>query len=325
MKAIWFKDEKVSFVDRPRPRVHDREVLISPLLAGICNTDLELFDGYYGFEGTAGHEFVGVAEESPGNPELKGKRVVAEINIGCGRCSTCKGGDQRHCTSRRVIGIKDWDGAFAEYLKVPVQNLRVVNEAISDEEAVFTEPLAAALQVSQQIHLRPSSRTAVLGDGKLGLLIALALRLYNPAILLVGKHPEKLAIAGGQGVETFHIPTSAALPDLAETLGAFDIVIEATGRKEGVEQALNLVRPRGTLVLKSTVHSPSTLQLSRIVVNEISLIGSRCGDFDLALAFLKNKWVDVLPLIDRVYKLGDFKEAFDHARRPGSRKVLIRF
>ena len=325
MRAVSFKDQTISFLDKPRPEVDAGEVLLKPIMAGVCNTDIELFMGYYQFEGVPGHEFISIVEKSPGNPQLEGRRVVAEINCGCGQCNWCKAGNQRHCPSRKVIGIRGWDGAFADYVKAPLANVHLVDESISDEAAVFVEPLAAALQISQQIHVTSACRIAILGDGKLGLLIAIALRLYNPDILLVGKHRKKLSIAEAQSVRTFHLESSDSLTGLREELGSFDLVIEATGNAEGIEHALNLVKAGGFVVLKTTSHSPSAIRLSRVVVDEISVVGSRCGDFSLALAFLKNKWVDVLPLIEAVYEFDDFTEAFEHARRPGAKKVLLRF
>ncbi|MGA7875827.1 MAG: alcohol dehydrogenase catalytic domain-containing protein [Desulfoferrobacter sp.] len=325
MKALQFKNKILSFVDKPKPMVNDHEVLIKPLVAGICNTDIELFEGYYHFDGIPGHEFVGIVDKSPGNPHLEGKRVVCEINIGCRDCRWCRIGSQRHCLSRRVIGIKDWDGAFAEYVKAPLENIHNVDETISNEIAVFVEPLAASLQLSQQIHIRSADRMAVLGDGKLGLLTALALRHCNPDLILIGKHRDKLAIASEQGVKTFHRKSPELILELKRTRGCFAIVVDATGKAEGINEALELIRPEGTIVVKTTSHKPSSIQMSRIVVDEIKLLGSRCGDFGLALAFLKNKWVDVLPLVEATYEFHDFNAAFDHARRPGAKKILIKF
>ena len=325
MRSVWFKDGGISFREGPEPALGGGEVLIRPLVAGICNTDIELLLGYHQFEGVAGHEFVGVVEKSPDAPQLVGRRVVCEINRGCGQCSWCQAGNQRHCPSRKVIGIKAWAGAFAEYVKAPLANVHLVDESIGDEQAVFVEPLAAALQISQQVHITNSTRTVVLGDGKLGLLIALALRHYNPGLLLVGRHENKLAIAREQGVRTLQVGPLDPLAGLGKRLGSFDLVIEATGKREGIDHALDLVRAAGTIVLKTTTHDRVDMQLARVVVDEITVVGSRCGDFGLALAFLKNKWVDVLPLVEAVYKLEEFKAAFDHARRPGAKKVLVRF
>lgn len=324
MKAVLFKNKTLSIVEKPIPKIADGEVLIRPTMVGICNTDIELFEGYYGFEGIAGHEFVGIIERSPGQPQLEGKRVVADINCGCGECSWCRAGNKRHCFHRKVIGIREWDGAFAEYLKAPLSNIRLVDEEISDEEAVFVEPLAAALEINRQIHITPTAAMMVLGDGKLGLLIALALRHSNPGILLVGKHEAKLAIAQRQGVRTLHIESPDILSRLPETLGLFDIVVEATGDENGISHALPFVRPEGTLVAKTTSHLPSQIHLAKIVVDEIRLIGSRCGDFDPALAFLKNKWIDVRPLIEAAHPFDEFGKAFDQARRRGTKKILVK-
>jgi len=325
MQAVRFADGGISLVSRPRPRPGSNEVLLKPLVAGICNTDLELLQGYHAFGGVPGHEFVAVVAKAPGRPELRGRRVVCDINIGCGRCRWCAAGDPRHCEARRVVGILNWPGAFAEYLTVPAANLHLVDDAVPDEEAVFAEPLAAALEVGQQVHVTACLKMAVLGDGKLGLLAALGLRHYNPGLLLVGKHPPKLAIAQRQGVATFHVKSPQAYEELAQEQGLFDLVVEATGRPEGINHALSLVRPEGTLVVKTTSHEPSKIDLARVVVAEINILGSRCGDMALALDFLRNKWVKVRPLIEAIYPFAQFKEAFARARRPGAKKVLVRF
>jgi threonine dehydrogenase-like Zn-dependent dehydrogenase len=326
MKAIVFKDKKMSFVDKPIPETGDGELLIKLSMAGICHTDIELFNGYYGFAGVAGHEFAGIVEKSPLTPELEGKRVVADINCGCSICAWCLKGNQRHCPSRKVTGIAGRDGAFAEYIKVPVQNVHLVDETISTAEAVFVEPLAAALEISQQVHITGDLRMMILGDGKLGLLIAAALRHYNPNLLLVGKHAENLAIAKKQGVNTLLIHSPAELADsLPEKLGLFDLVVEATGKADGINYALNFTKPEGTIVVKTTSHHPSQINLARIVVDEINIAGSRCGDFDLALSFLKNRLVDVTPLIESIYPFSGFEKAFRHACRPGAKKILLNF
>jgi len=325
MRAVRFADGEISFVTLPRPRPGPNQVLLKPVLAGICNTDLELLQGYHAFHGVPGHEFVAVVAKAPGRPELLGRRVVCDINIGCGRCQWCAAGDPRHCETRRVIGILNWPGAYAGYLCAPAANLHLVDDAVSDEEAVFAEPLAAALEVAQQVHVTASLKMAILGDGKLGLLAALGLRHYNPGLLLAGKHPKNLAIAQRQGVATFQVKTPQAYKDLARELGLFDLVVEATGRPEGINHALSLVRPEGTIVVKTTSHEPSKIDLARVVVDEINILGSRCGDLALALDFLRNKWVKVRPLIEAIYPFARFKEAFARARRPGAKKVLIRF
>ena len=325
MKAILFQDQTLSFAEKPKPSLSEGEVLVKVTLAGICSTDIELFSGYYGFSGVAGHEFLGTVAEAPGRPELKGRRVVAEINCGCGACPWCLGGDPRHCPDRKVIGIRDWDGCFAEYVKAPADNVHLVHEAISVEAAVFAEPLAAALEISQQVHINARQRVAVLGDGKLGLLIALALSHYNPGLILIGRHEEKLEKAGYQGVRTIRLEPGEVPAGLAGRLGLFDLVVEATGRPEGINYALCLVRPRGVVAAKTTSRSLSQIDLAGVVVNEISIIGSRCGDFDLALSFLKNGWLDPRPLIEAIYTFSEFEKAFEHARRPGAGKILLKY
>lgn len=325
MKAIFLKKKTITPTDRPLPQLEAGELLVRPLAVGICNTDIELFNGYHEFAGIAGHEFVGTIEDSPEQPELAGQRIVADINCGCGACSWCLTHNQRHCPSRKVIGIRDWDGAFAEYLKVPAANIHRVDPAISDTEAVFAEPLAAALEISQQLHLTNQHRMAVLGDGKLGLLAALALRHYTSTITLVGKHADKLSIAAAQHITTFQVRSAEDLLNLPHQLGLFDIVIEATGSADGLNHALNLARPEGILVAKTTCHLPSQLNLAKLVVDEIHLVGSRCGDMALALTFLKNRWVDVRPLVDAVYPFEEFQKAFEQAQRPGAKKIIVAF
>jgi threonine dehydrogenase-like Zn-dependent dehydrogenase len=309
MLRVVFNKSVISLESQKKPVPASGEALIRVLLAGICNTDLELFKGYMNFTGTPGHEFVGVVEASPSRPELVGRRVTADINVGVGP------GDHRHAPDRRVLGILGMDGAFASYLVVPVSNCRVVPESLSDEAAVFAEPLAAALEVGQQVHIRSCDRVAVLGDGKLGILISLGLRHVNPGLVLVGKHQEKLAIASAHGVRT------ALAGDIS---GPFDLVVEATGRPQGIDLALDLVRPEGTIVLKSTTEAKTCLNLARIVVQEITLMGSRCGDLDLALDHLARGLVDPAGLIEATYPLERFAEAFEAATRPGARKVLVR-
>ncbi|GFK94255.1 D-arabitol-phosphate dehydrogenase [Fundidesulfovibrio magnetotacticus] len=309
MIAVRFHKGTMELADLPQPPPGPGEALVRVLVAGICNTDLELFKGYMNFSGTPGHEFVGVVERAPDAPHLEGRRVTADINAAPGH------GDHRHASGRRVLGILGWDGAFAQYILAPVDNLHAVPDTLSDEAAVFAEPLAAALEVGQQVHIRATDRLAVLGDGKLGLLIAMALRHLCPGLVLSGKHPDKLAIASAQGVRT----TLAS--DIA---GPFDIVVEATGRTQGLEAALDLVRPEGTVVLKSTTEAKTPVNLARVVVQEITLVGSRCGDTALALDHLARGLVEPSGLVEAVYPLERFREAFESAARPGARKVLVR-
>ena len=293
---------------RKRPTPARNEALVRVLLAGICNTDLELLKGYMSFSGIPGHEFVGLVEAAPEAPELVGKRVVADINIAPGQ------GDHRHAPDRVTLGISGKDGAFAEYLTVPVSNCVVVPGELSDEQAVFAEPLAAAIEVGQQVHITAAHSVCVLGDGKLGLLTAMSLRHLCPDLLLVGRHMDKLAIARRHGVRTTL---------QGSVRGLFDIVVEATGRPHGVEAALDLVRPEGTVVLKSTLEAPAPIDLTRIVVNEITLVGSRCGSLALAIDHMRRGLVDPTGLIEAVYPLERVEEAFERASRPGARKILL--
>lgn len=291
------------------------EALVRVRLAGICNTDLELLRGYKGFAGIPGHEFVGVVEDCEEAGWI-GRRVVGEINCGCGACPGCLTGDPRHCPGRRTLGISGRDGAFAEFLTLPVANLRPVPEGVPDEVAVFTEPLAAAVEVLEQLHLAPSDRVAVLGDGKLGLLVAQVLAWSGCDLVAVGRHPQKLAILQAMG-----IPTRLEEQGVPEDQ---DVVVEATGSLPGVQQALKAVRARGRIVLKSTVAGSAPLDLSSVVVRELTLIGSRCGPFGPALRALAAGRVRVEPLIQSIHPLSQALEAFAEAGRRGALKVLIR-
>ena len=282
-------------------------------LAGICSTDLQIFKGYMGFRGVPGHEFVGSVVDGP--EPLLGRRVVGEINFGCGECDTCRRDLGRHCANRSVMGILNADGAFAEYVAVPARNLHAVPEAISDQEAVFTEPLAAAFEILAQVQIDPGDEVLVLGDGKLGNLCAQSLRLTGAKITAVGKYPEKLALIKKAGVRTI------LLADWRPRL--FDVVVEATGSAAGLEMALSAVRPRGTLVLKSTIAGNHPVSLAPIVINEINVIGSRCGPFPDALEALAARRVSVMPLIDKVYRLDDGIAAVQHAAKPGAKKILL--
>lgn len=292
----------------------DPFALVKVHLAGICSTDLQILKGYMGFTGVPGHEFVGSVSEGPS--EWIGKRVVGEINFGCGRCENCGRDWSRHCPKRSVMGILDADGAFAEYLSLPVANLHAVPENVSDEEAVFTEPLAAAFEILTQIQLDPGDDVLVLGDGKLGNLCAQVLRLTGAKITALGKHADKLALIKKSGVRTM------LLNDWQPRL--FDVVVEATGSASGLELALSAVRPRGTLILKSTIAGNHEVSLATIVINEINVIGSRCGPFADALDALSARCVSVTPLIETVYPLADGVEALQHAARAGARKILLR-
>jgi len=319
MKAVVFDKELKLIDDYPKPSPKQGEALVRVLLAGVCNTDLELMKGYMGFTGVLGHEFVGVVEEAPeGHGHLVGKRVTGEINLYCGKCDVCRAGMPTHCPNRSVLGILNKDGAMAEYLTLPVRNLQVVPDGVPDEEAVFTEPLAAAFEILEQVHLQPTDRVLVMGDGKLGLLCAQVLGLTQAEVTLLGKHKEKLAIAGARGVQTVLLNEFKAGRD-------FDVVVEATGTAAGFTSALGCVRPRGTIVLKSTVAQAAELNLAPVVIDEISVVGSRCGPFAPALRALEKKLVDVRPMISAVYSVDDAMQAFEHAARKGVLKVLVKF
>lgn len=299
----------------PTPQAAEEIALIRVRLAGICSTDLQILQGYMGFRGVPGHEFVG--EVCAGPAGWLGKRVVGEINFACAACAFCQQGLGRHCPHRRVMGIVNADGSFAEYLAVPVRNLHLVPETLADEEAVFTEPLAAAFAILEQIHLRPDTAVVVLGDGKLGVLCAQVLRNAGARVTVVGKHPQKLRIVQKRGLRT------VLLPDWRPQRQA-DAVVEATGAAAGLKLAIETVRPRGTLVLKSTVAREHTVSLAPLVIHEVTVIGSRCGPFPPALRALDRQEVVVAPLVEAVYSLTEGVEAMNHAARPGVLKVLLR-
>ncbi|MCS7179374.1 MAG: alcohol dehydrogenase catalytic domain-containing protein [Anaerolineae bacterium] len=316
MLALIFDGERLRLRDDyPRPALPPGETLVRVRLAGICNTDLEIVRGYMGFRGVLGHEFVGVVEEAE-DPSLVGQRVVGEINASCGECPTCRAGRPTHCPNRTTLGIWGRDGAFAEYLTLPIRNLHIVPEDVPDEAAVFTEPLAAALEILEGVHLRPTDRVVVLGDGKLGLLVAQVLAMTGCDLMVVGHHREKLDLLARRGIPT-------ALESEAEGLSA-NVVVECTGRPDGFAAARRILRPRGTLVLKSTYHGRVETDLTGLVVDEITLVGSRCGPFPPALRLLARGLVDVGALISAVYPLDRGMEAFAQAAQPGVLKVLLR-
>ena len=279
MLALRIEKKRLAVKNVVKPDQPD-EALVRVLLSGICNTDLEVVRGYGDFNGTIGHEFVGLVEES-NDRKLVGRRVVGEINAGCGKCDQCRAGDTRHCASRTVLGIVGRDGAHAEFLQLPTVNLLPVPDDIPDEHAVFTEPLAAACGILERVKISDSDRVAVIGDGKLGILCAQVVALTGAPVLLVGKHSSKLRIAERRGIET------ARPKDVTKRARQFDIVVEASGSASGFDLALQLLRPLGQLVLKSTFHGTTELDASRIVVDEISIVGSRCGRFGPALDLLK--------------------------------------
>jgi alcohol dehydrogenase len=309
-------DGKLKLVDDyPTPEPPPGEALICVNVAAVCNTDLELVKGYRQFRGVPGHEFVGVVERAPGAEAWEGCRVVGEINAACGVCPTCRANRPTHCPDRTTLGIRGRNGAFAEYLTLPITNLHPVPDAISDEVAVFTEPLAAACEIVQQVHVRPTDRVIVVGDGKLGLLCAQVLALTGCDLMVLGHHPEKLDIVARRGIPT-------ALGD-ADVEGGADVVVEATGHPGGYAAARRLVRPRGTIVLKSTYHASLEVNLTEVTVDEITLVGSRCGPFAPALRLLERGLVEVVPLIQARYTLSEVLTAFEHAALPGTLKVLV--
>lgn len=291
MKGAWLEDRHLIFRDDlPLPVAREGEALVRVLLAGICNTDIELTRGYYPFAGVPGHEFVG---------EFEGKRVVGEINASCGACEACLHGRRTHCERRTVLGIKDRNGAFAEYLALPIENLHVVPDALENEIAVFTEPLAAALEIQQQVRIEPADRVLVVGNGKLGRLIAASLALTGCRLTVIGREHGEIA------------PRS------------FDVVVECSGNADGFALARHAVRPRGTIVMKSTYAGDLTFNASALVVDEITLVGSRCGPFAPALQMLADGKIDPRPMIHARYSLNDVNAAFAHAERPGVLKVLL--
>ncbi len=315
MRALIFENS-LQFKDNyPAPQIKHDDALIRVSYAGICNTDLEITKGYMGFEGVLGHEFVGIVEQCS-NSEIVGKRVVGEINVACGKCFYCSNQMPRHCKKRSVLGILNRDGVFAEYTTLPLDNLHLIPDSVSDEEAIFIEPLAAAFEILEQVDISPEHSVCILGDGKLGILIAQVLSLTNCRLLLVGNHREKLSIMDEFGIKTM------MKSDLTE--GQFDIVVDCTGSPSGMKTALQVVRPRGKIILKTTVAKKSVVDLNAIVINEISLIGSRCGPFAPAIEAIASRNIDLIPLISREFKLEDGVEAFQYAARKDVLKVIIK-
>jgi threonine dehydrogenase-like Zn-dependent dehydrogenase len=313
MRALVWDGSVASVVERREPVCTADTAVVRVSLAGVCNTDLELLKGYMNFRGILGHEFTGTVEDGPA--EWRGRRVVGEINFGCGRCPSCRQGLQRHCPSRRVMGILNADGAFAERVAVPVANLHTVPDAVDDEAAVFTEPLAAAFEILEQVHVQPGTDCVVLGDGKLGLLVAQVLFQAGARVLAVGKHVEKLAILQRRGIAT------TLATDWNH--GAADVVVEATGTAAGFAIGVAATQPRGTLVLKSTVARAGHVNLAPLVINEITVVGSRCGSFAPALRALDAGSIDVHSLIAARRRLREAADALQLAATPGVLKVLL--
>jgi threonine dehydrogenase-like Zn-dependent dehydrogenase len=315
MRALVF-DQTLSYQPRrPDPAAADGDSLIRVRQAGICSTDLEIAKGYMGFRGILGHEFVGEVVQSP-QRDLVGKRVAGEINVACGRCDLCLGGLASHCRARSVLGIDKHDGAFADFVRLPAINLHVLPDSIDDDAAVFIEPLAAAFQVLKQIKLDGRRWVTVLGDGRLGLLVAQVLRNAGCPVRMIGKYPAKLALC-----EKWQI-RSRPLADIKPRHDQ-DVVVDCTGSPAGLELAMQLTRPRGTIILKTTVAANSPVNLSPLVIDEITVIGSRCGPFRDARTALVDKQIDVASLIHRRMKLEQGVEAMELAGRPGVLKVIL--
>jgi threonine dehydrogenase-like Zn-dependent dehydrogenase len=322
VRALRVGDGAASLVDiePPAPR---GEAIVRVTLSGICNTDLEIARGYAGFRGTIGHEFVGVVEDPGGGqgsaPIARGDRVVGEINAGCGGCARCRNGDPRHCATRTVLGIVGRDGAHAELVRLPVGNLVRVPDRVPDVAAVFVEPLAAACGVLERAPFAgdPGARVAVIGDGKLGLLCAMVLAAGGARPLLIGKHATKLALADRRGIET------ADVAQARQRGRSFDVVVEASGGATGFELALELLEPQGTLVLKSTFHGLTPVDAARVVVEEITVVGSRCGRFAPALDLLARGAVSVADLVSEIVPLDRGEQALARAAAPGVLKVLL--
>ena len=314
MQAVVWDGNEIRVCDRPEPEPAEGVAIVGVHLAGVCNTDLEIARGYMGFRGILGHELVGTVEDGP--EEWLGQRVVSEINFACGSCRTCLQGLGRHCPTRRVMGILEADGAFAERVAVPVANLHLVPDRVSDEDAVFAEPLAAAFEILEQLPVEPGQRALVLGDGKLGLLVAQVMQRAGADVHAVGRHPEKLARLAARGIRTSLSRDYA--PDKT-----MDVSIEATGSVAGFDAAVASTRARGTVVLKSTVAGRHDLDLAPLVIDEIQVLGSRCGPFRPALEALAAGEIDVGSLVSDRLPLGRGDDALRQAARPGVLKVLL--
>lgn len=315
MKGIWLENKQIQLrTDIPTPEPPPGEALVKVLAAGICNTDLELLRGYYPYAGILGHEFVGVVTQGP--DKLLHQRVVGEINAACGKCRFCRRGIPTHCENRTVLGIVNRNGAFADYLCLPVENLHPVPDNVPTEVATFTEPIAAALEIQQQVDIHPDDKVLVVGDGKLGQLVAQTLALTGCDLLAIGRHKDKLANLEARGIKT-------GFAD-AVTDRAFDISVDCTGNASGFDLARRALRSRGTLVLKSTYAGNLSLDASALVVDEITMIGSRCGPFSPALELLAQEAVDVKPLIQARYSLMEGMTAFTKAQTKGVLKSIVR-
>jgi threonine dehydrogenase-like Zn-dependent dehydrogenase len=333
MLAFTVKNKKLVARNKAFPQLRPRWALIRVLLAGICNTDVEILRGYHAFRGVPGHEFVGEVAAVNGvsakeKTKWLGKRVTGEINVSCSAysyrplCAFCRRGLKTHCARRTVLGIVKHDGAFAEYLALPLENLHLIPNSITDERAVFVEPLAAACEILDQINVSRFGEAAVLGDGKLAQLIARVLRTALPSVVMYGKHKDKLQQAALAGIDTQIVRGDAS--DLKRVKDNFALVVEATGSPSGLALAQQMTEPRGTLVLKSTFHGAAPVETWPLVVKEITLVGSRCGPFSKAIALLRSGKVDARPLITRTFPLSEAPAAIQYAQQPGVMKVLLK-
>jgi alcohol dehydrogenase len=315
MKALYF-DGELALREVARPQRAPGEALIQVLLAGICGTDREILKGYSGFRGILGHEFVGRVVECD-DPSWIGQRVVGEINLACGHCDWCAKGLGRHCPHRTVLGIVNRDGVFAEFVTLPVVNLHRVPDEVSDQAATFVEPLAAAAEILEQMPLAPGTRVAILGDGRLGLLAAQVLKHAGAVVTLIGRHGWKLDLARAWGVGVLSEGDEELTPS------SFPVTVEATGSPHGMDEALRLVAPRGTVVMKSTFHGAPHFDATKLVVDEVTLLGSRCGVFPPALELLRHGHVMVHHLINKIFPLEQGLEAFEYLDRISALKVLL--
>lgn len=318
MRAVVLDESAGLTLDasRPAPSPPPGEALIRPVLAGVCNTDLELAKGYMGFSGVLGHEFVGVVESAP-SKQMTGKRVVGEINCPCGKCPLCKRGKGNHCPARTVLGILGRDGVFAEYFTLPEANLHIVPDNVPDRAAVFAEPLAAAFEILEQVSFNADTNVALLGDGKLGLLIGQVLLSTGCPVTAIGRHPDRLKPLAAKGA------TAMVEKVLDRAARLFDVVVDATGSPEGLAMAADIVRPCGTIVLKTTVANPPRFDVNRLVIDEITVVGSRCGPFGKAMAALAGGRIETEPLVSEIMGLNDGVEAMRRASAGGNLKVLL--
>ncbi len=315
MQALVFDQHVQLKEEAPPPDACSQEAIIRVRRAGICSTDIELCKGYMGYKGILGHEFVGVVEQAETHPEWLGHRVAGEINAACHTCQTCHAGRPTHCPNRTVLGISGRDGSFAELLRLPYENLYALPHTFTDDEAIFIEPLAAACEITQLVKINPDDRVIVIGDGKLGLLCVQVLRLTGCSVSLLGRHAERNTWLADRGILIASTPQ--------DVKPGADIVVEATGTSNGLSLASSLVRPRGSIILKSTYHGNLTFDMAKIVINEISIIGSRCGPFAPAIRLLEQKLIEVKPMIHAHYNLTDGLAALEQAASPGTLKVIL--